>query len=78
MRALFAMDKSNKYFYVPDDVKAQPMLLSDKTLTKTISTLLKKLSNPIDPKIQSTNGHLYTSDMSISHLVDILGCMRNI
>ena len=38
-----------------DDVKVQPILVSDKTPTKTISTLLEKLLNPIDPKLQSSN-----------------------
>ena len=38
-----------------DDVKVQAILVSDKTLTKTISTLLEKLLNPIDPKLQSPN-----------------------
>ena len=38
-----------------DDVKFQPILVSDKTLTKTISTLIEKLLNPIGPKLQSSN-----------------------
>ena len=65
MDKLLAMDKNNEDFYVPDDVKAQPILLSDKTLIKTISTLLEKLLNPIDPKLQSSNDHLYAFDISI-------------
>ena len=87
MHALLAMDKNNDDFHAPDVVEAQPILLSDKTLTKTISTLPEKLLNPIDPKLQSSNDwrnniehncHLYSFYISISHLVDILACMRNI
>ena len=55
MHALLVMDKNNDDFHAPDVVKAQPILLSDKTLTKSISTLLEKLLNPIDPKLQSSN-----------------------
>ena len=39
----------------PDDVNIQPILISDKTLTKTISTLLEKLLNQIDTKLHSSN-----------------------
>ena len=55
MHALLAMDKNSDDFHAPDAVKAQPILLSDKILRKTISTLLEKLLNPIDPKLQSSN-----------------------
>ena len=39
----------------PDNVNIQPILISDKTLTKTISTLLEKLLNQIDPKLHLSN-----------------------
>lgn len=38
----------------PDDVNIQPIHISDKTLTKTISTLLEKLLNQIDTKLHSS------------------------
>ena len=39
----------------PEDVNIQPILIFDKTLTKTISTLPEKLLNQIDSKLHSSN-----------------------